>query len=75
MGKTGCVISTLDMTAEQLAAHEARQARVERPRPDSLSMRLGTISKISWLSSPDAERRRPDLLDDQAKDLGYDLAK
>lgn len=26
MGKTGYIISTLDMTAEQLAAHKARQA-------------------------------------------------
>jgi len=30
MGKrNGCVISTLDMTAEQLAAHEARKARTK----------------------------------------------
>lgn len=27
MGARGCVISTLDMSAEQLAAHYARQAR------------------------------------------------
>ena len=30
MGATGCVISTLDMTAEQLAANEARKARAAR---------------------------------------------
>lgn len=27
-GATGCIISTLDMTAEQLAAHHARADRV-----------------------------------------------
>lgn len=30
IGARGCVISTLDMTAEQLGAHEARKARAAR---------------------------------------------
>lgn len=40
MGKTGCVISTLDMTSKQLAELElkAREARTIAARPDNTGL-------------------------------------